>query len=103
MALSYDTDNNTHIVRQTTVYFLQKICQRVVLVLGISSICLPIFLFLTFLNKVVSFTVFLTNKCTSEIHGYSDYDWSLYKFKDKFKNGYAELKRIWKNGIVFAQ
>ena len=69
MALSYDTENQTHIVRLTTVNFLQKICQCIVLVLVISSICLPIFLILTFLNKVVSFTVFLTNKCASAMHG----------------------------------
>ena len=69
MALSYDTENKTHIVRQTTVNFLQEICQRVVLVLVISSTFLPIFLFLIFLDKVVSFTVFLVNKCASEICG----------------------------------
>ena len=69
MALSYDTKNKTHIVRQNTVNFLQKICQRVVLVLVISSILLPIFLFLTFLNKAVSFTVFLTNNCASAMQG----------------------------------
>ena len=69
MALSYDTYNKTYIVRQTAGNVLQKICQHVVLVLVISSTCLPIFLFLTFFNKVVSFTVFLTNNCVSEIHG----------------------------------